>query len=72
MITKIPEGSIAKFKLLDAQKDRIECGVVIEASPMTCKCYWREYGCHECPECGGDQALAHGRLCESCAQKENR
>ncbi len=68
---RIPEGVVVKLKLLDAREERVECGAVITAEPVACKCYWRAYGCHECPSCGGDQALVHGLLCESCAQCEN-
>lgn len=67
---RVPEGAVVKLRLLDAGEERIECGAVIAVKGTDCKCYWRSYGCHECPSCGGEQALVHGLLCETCYQRE--
>lgn len=70
-ITKANENQSERFRLLDSQEELIECGTVITAD-NPCSCYWRNWGCHECPECGGDQSLVHGLLCEACAQRKER
>ena len=68
MVIKPSEGTAPRFKLLDSQEDRIECGAVI-LNGSDCDCHYKAYGLHDCPTCGSEQSLAHGAECESCAQR---